>query len=79
MHEEHPIQELVEDLDFNKAKQFVPENCTWVQRGIYIVCTSCELQHAVYIGTDKMLVGMRDGKPLLQEKSVYPIHQPSGG
>lgn len=29
----------------------------WRQRGVYLVCTSCEFEHAIHIGTNKMFKG----------------------
>lgn len=71
MPEQHQTDEpLSEELNFdNPDFQFVPEGCNWIQRGIYLICTSCELQHAIYIGTEKMFVGMKDGKPLFKDKT----------
>lgn len=71
--EKQPIDEpLSEELNFdNPDYQFVPDHCQWVQRGPYVVCRSCELQHALYIGVENQLVGMTNGKPLIKPKSVY--------
>lgn len=56
-----------------KEYEFIPAGlCRWRQRGIYVVCTSCELQHAVYIGIDRMMIGEKeDGSPLLVSRSEY--------
>lgn len=41
----------------------------WKQQGIYLICKSCELHHAVFIGVDKMMVGVNDkGQPILKDK-----------
>lgn len=59
-------------LDFNKPDfTFIPSaRHRWKQQGPYLVCTSCELQHAVYIGMDKIMVGEdEDGKPILKNRS----------
>jgi len=63
----------VEKLDFNEPDfSFIPKgDCQYRQQGPYLICYSCELQHAVYIGMDKMMVGVgKDGKPIL-EKRVF--------
>lgn len=39
---------------------------TWVQRGAYVVCTSCPFEHGSYIGTSKRLMGIENGLPVLQ-------------
>lgn len=60
-----------EVLDFNKPSfTFIPEgNHQWRQQGCYLVCKSCELQHAVFIGMDKIMVGIdKKGKPILKNR-----------
>lgn len=59
-----------ETLDFDKpAYKFEPgEQHDWRQQGPYLVCKSCELQHAVFIGMKKQLVGINDkGQPILED------------
>lgn len=39
------------------------------QEGPYLVCRSCELHHAIYIGMDKLMVGEdENGKPILKSR-----------
>ena len=54
---EEPIEET---LNFDTPTyKFVPkETHEWRQRGYYCVCVSCELQHAIFIGPDKIMVGV---------------------
>lgn len=63
------IQEYGEVLQ--KEYEFTPHAlCKYKQRGPYLVCTSCELQHAVFIGMDKMMVGEdEDGRPIIQRRT----------
>jgi hypothetical protein len=64
-------QEEYEVLDFNKPDyKFVPSGYhDWRQQGSYLVCKSCELTHAVYIGIDKVFVGYnKEGEPLLKKR-----------
>jgi hypothetical protein len=65
-HEQEEEGELLQ-----KAYEFIPNGlCQYKQRGPYLVCTSCELQHAQYIGMDRIMVGEdEDGKPILKERS----------
>ena len=59
-----------ETLDFNNPDYtFVPKgNHEWRQRGPYLVCLSCELQHAVWIGVEKQMVGVdKKGQPILKK------------
>ena len=39
----------------------------WRQRGPYLVCTSCENEHAYHIGTKKRMIGIKDGQPVLKQ------------
>ncbi len=39
----------------------------WIQQGPYLICQSCELKHAVYIGVEKHLLGYdKEGKPVIK-------------
>lgn len=49
--------------------KFIPNGYhTWRQQGYYLVCKSCELQHSVFIGPDFLMVGEREGKPILKKR-----------
>ena len=64
-------KEWSETLDFNKPSfTFIPKgNHQWKQQGFYLVCKSCDLQHAVFIGPDKIMVGTdKEGQPILKSK-----------
>ena len=57
-----------EVLDFTKPDyQFIPKGVhEWRQQGYYIVCKSCDLEHAVWIGSERILTGINDkGEPIL--------------
>ena len=59
-----------EALDFTQPDfSFQPrEHHEWRQKGPYLVCKSCEIEHAVYIGQNKQLIGLdEEGKPILKE------------
>jgi hypothetical protein len=66
-------QENEEDLGevLQKEYEFIPNAlCKYKQRGPYLVCVSCELQHAVYIGMSKMMVGEdENGRPILKDRA----------
>jgi len=60
-----------EVLDFTKPTYtFKPNEVhDWRQQGPYVVCKSCELQHAVWIGMDKIMVGINEkGQPILKKR-----------
>ncbi len=64
-------EEVKEELlDFNKPDfTFIPKGShEWKQRGPYLVCMSCEIQHAVWIGTEKIMVGMNKKGPILKTR-----------
>ena len=69
--EEKKEEQIEEVLDFNKPDfSFVPApNHEWRQKGPYLVCYSCEIQHAVWIGMDKIMVGVDEkGFPILKTR-----------
>lgn len=68
----------------NETEEVVPEGevleqeyefkpgalCKYRQRGTYLVCTSCELQHAVYIGIDHIMTGEDEaGMPIIEKRT----------
>jgi hypothetical protein len=60
-----------EIVDFGRPDfKFVAKNCTWRQQGFYLVCKSCEVQHAQYIGKDKIMVGIDKNGPILKSRSL---------
>lgn len=63
--------EEVELLDFNNPSfTFVPKGRHFYkQQGYYLICSSCELQHAVHIGPDKLMIGEdEEGRPILSKR-----------
>jgi len=64
-------EKATEILDFtNPSFVFRPnEHHEWRQKGPYLVCKSCELEHATYIGMDKVMVGLdKKGIPILKNR-----------
>ena len=69
MENEEKIEEV---LDFTKPDFiFKPkENHEWRQQGPYLVCKSCEIEHASYIGMGKILIGLNEeGQPIFKDRS----------
>ena len=67
------IEQDSEVLDFTRpAYSFVPKGYhEWRQHGSYLVCTSCELEHGVYVGVDRWLVGLdSDSNPIMKKVVV---------
>jgi len=61
-----------ETVDFDRPEfTFVPNGRhTYRQEGGYLVCKSCSLHHAVWIGMEKLMVGeMPDGTPIIKKRS----------
>jgi len=60
-----------EKLDFTKPDfQYIPKGCQYRQNGPYLVCYSCELKHAVWIGMDKIMVGENENGPTLKSRDL---------
>lgn len=53
-----------------KEYEFIPSAlCKYKQRGPYLICMSCEIQHATWIGMEKIMVGEdTDGKPIVKSR-----------
>lgn len=61
MENEEKLEEAEEEtLDFTKPDySFTPQGVhQWRQQGYYLLCKSCEIEHAVFIGADKIMVGV---------------------
>jgi hypothetical protein len=61
----------VETLDFNKPNFiFEPkQHHEWRQQGPYLICKSCDIDHAQYLGMEKIMVGLNeDGTPILKAR-----------
>ena len=60
-----------ETWDFNNPDfKFVPSaNHDWRQRGPYLMCKSCDLEHGTYIGIEKIMTGIdENGKPIIKTR-----------
>lgn len=71
MKNEEIIEEITETLDFNQPSYtFTPSGRhTYRQEGAYLICKTCELHHAVFIGMDKLMVGEdEDGTPIIKNR-----------
>ena len=71
MTEEQKNERETEVLDFNKPDfSLIPKGVhEWRQQGYYLVCKSCDLEHAVWIGNNRILIGINDkGEPILERR-----------
>ena len=68
--EEKEVKAENESLHFDKADfEFIPKgDCQYRQQGPYLICYSCELQHAVWIGMEKQMVGMNENGPIIVKR-----------
>ncbi len=65
-------KEETEVLDFTKPDYIFlpPGHHTFRQQGYYLVCKSCEISHAVWIGADKIMVGEnKKGQPIIKKRT----------
>ena len=63
-------EQETETLDFNRASfVFRPnESHGWRQQGPYLVCKTCDIEHAVWVGMEKQMVGLnKKGQPILKK------------
>ena len=69
MNEEDKVEQ--DQLDFTRPNfSFIPKgNHDYKQRGYYLVCKSCELEHGIFIGAEKIMVGIDEkGEPILKTR-----------
>ncbi len=61
--------EAYEELN-QEVYRFIPKGRhVWRQQGYYLVCKGCDLQHSIFIGADKIMVGEdNEGKPILVKR-----------
>lgn len=64
------IQPIIEEKNWETPDfTFIPKGThLWVQRGYYLICTSCGLSHAVFIGPNSIMVGFKDNEPVLKTR-----------
>jgi hypothetical protein len=58
------------EVDLSTLKSQIKEGLAghgWIQQGPYLVCQSCPLKHATWIGIDRILTGFdENGVPILK-------------
>lgn len=62
--------QATEVMDFTKPDYIfeLKQYHEWRQQGPYLICKSCEIDHASFIGMGKQLIGLNeDGTPILKE------------
>jgi len=71
MKQQKKENEEEETLDFTKPDfVFIPKGLhEWVQRGYYLSCKSCDLEHGSWVGREKILTGITDkGEPIFKKR-----------
>ena len=62
-------QPLFEERDTKSPDfKFIPGNHLWKQQGYYAICFSCDLEHAIWLGPDKLMVGVNDKGPIIKTR-----------
>lgn len=61
----------IDEVTLNELREKAKEKAqkavhNWKQRGIWMVCTSCDNTHAVYVGVNKLLVNVENGIPVFK-------------
>jgi hypothetical protein len=58
------------EIDLSTLKSQIKEGLVghnWIQQGPYLICQSCPLKHATWIGIDRVLTGFdENGVPILK-------------
>lgn len=64
-------KEESQTMDFNNPDfRFEPRNCNYRQRGYFLVCRTCDLEHGIFIGSDKVMVGVdEENRPIVKTRS----------
>jgi len=65
------VEYQTEEMDLNNPAYMCKPNeyHDWRQQGPYLVCKSCEIQHAVFVGMGRVLTGIDDkGRPILTKR-----------
>lgn len=62
-----------EEIDLSKLKGKIETSShahNWYQRGPYLVCTSCKVKHATYVGLTKVVTQVKkSGEVVLEDLS----------
>lgn len=54
-------EEQLAEIREKARQEYLSKKHKWRQRGVWVVCISCESEHAIHIGVKKMLRGIDDG------------------
>lgn len=67
---EEKIEQITEEYNFNNPDfTFLPKGShAYRQEGYYLVCRSCDLTHAVYIGQNNIMVGQDKDGPIIKKR-----------
>lgn len=59
-------QDELDELRHQAQEKLKATRHTWRQKGVWLICQSCEQQHGINIGVNKIMIGEEDdGTPIL--------------
>lgn len=64
-------EERLEEIRNRAKEQARKVEHRWRQKGSQVVCETCEYPHAMYIGTDKIMVGIEGNIPKFVDRKSY--------
>lgn len=72
---EDEIKPIIEEKSWETPDYiFIPKgNHLWRQEGYFLICGTCDLNHASFIGKDRIMVGEKDGNPIIKKRSEIGI------
>jgi hypothetical protein len=66
----NPTVSIDEDFARSPYKYKLDNVHNWIQRGYYIHCTACPLEHGIHVGKDQIMVGLDEKNvPILKTRN----------
>lgn len=60
--------EQYEEIRKEAREKVLRINHTWRQKGFWLICKTCDHQHATWLGKDKVMIGEDDdGNPIIED------------
>lgn len=61
-------EERLEEIRQQAKERAMLAQHKWIQRGGYIVCTSCPNQHGIRVSGEEVMIGIENGMPKIKRK-----------
>lgn len=61
-------EEKLEEIRQQAKERAILAKHNWIQRGGYVVCTSCIVRHAIRVTGDMRLTGIENGMPKIERR-----------